>query len=206
MILEKFIAFAKRLSDIPFYGRNRARIIIGTDRKSTIDSGYGDGGQNDTEENAAIDIVAGFRGDSPNMSFTEDKSRIYLSAKADPDDYLQNEVGEKVEGEAAILQVSDNIYLKARNKIKILGQNYSIVLEDGKCTINLTEMAEIKAGQSVIKISNSGIELDAGQGINGKIITDLDSCVGTDPVTGSPIISTFKRPESIVLNSKVLVK
>lgn len=206
MILERFVAFAKRLSDFPLFGRNRARIIIGTDRKDTIDSGYGDGGQNDTEENAAIDIVAGFDGSSENMSFENDKSRIYLSAKSNPDEYISNDIGARIEGEAVIIQVSDNIYLKSRNQVKIIGPNYSIILEDGQCKISLSESVEIKAGNNTIKMNESGIEVDAGQGISGKIITDLDSCVGTDPVTGSPIISNFKQPGAIVLNNKVLVK
>jgi hypothetical protein len=206
MILESFLAFIRRTTDNVLPGRNRARIVVGTDRKNTVDSGYGDGGEND-KESAAIDLVAGFKADSGNMSFTEDKTRLYLSAKSDPDDYIDNQKGETVTGEAVFLGVSDNVYLKSRKKTKILGPNYSILLdENGNCLIECDTKIEIKVGSNVVRLSSSGIELDAGQGPTGKIITDLDTCVGTDPVTGSPILSTFKRPESIVTNSKVVVK
>jgi len=206
VILDRFLAFAKRATDIVFFGRNRSRIVIGTDRKNTPDSGYGDGGRNDVNS-SSIDMVAGADPESSNMSFANDKSRVYVTEKCDPDDYLDNQVGAIVEGEPAALVVSDNVYLKSRSKTKILGPKYSIYLDqDGNCQIVCENSIEIKVGNNVVRINSSGIELDGGQGLSGKIITDLDSCAGTDPVTGSPIISTFKRPEAIVLNSKVVVK
>lgn len=205
MIRERFAAFLARLSDSVFSGRNRARIVIGTDRKDSVDSGYGDGGEDDPES-AAIDIVAGFDGNSGDVSFSLDKSRIYVSGKSDPDDYAGVDKGEKVEGEASIINVSDNIYLKARNKTKIVGPNYSILFEGNDIKIETESNIELKVGSNVVRVTSSGIELDAGQGVSGNIITDLDTCVGTDPVTGTPILSTFKRPESIVTNRKVKVK
>jgi hypothetical protein len=210
MIRERFVAFLARLSDTVLSGRNRARIVIGTDRKTTVDSGYGDGGENDPES-AAIDLVAGYDGDSGDINFESDKSRLYLSGKTDPDDYLSINKGGKVEGESAAIAVSDNLYLKARNKTKIIGPDYSIVLEDETITIEVTggsAKIELKVGSQTVRVNNSGIELDAGQGLSGKIITDNDICVGIDPVTGSPILSNFKAvPQgAVVMNSKVIVK
>lgn len=206
MILDRFLAFAKRASEIVFSGRNRSRIVLGTDRKDTVDSGYGDGGRNDVDS-SSIDMVAGADPDSSDMSFARDKSRVYISEKSDPDDYLENQIGDAVEGEPVVLMVSDNVYLKSRSKTKILGPKYSIYFDqDGNCQIICENSIEIKVGNNTVRLNSGAIELDAGQGLSGKIITDLDSCVGTDPVTGSPIISTFKRPESIVLNSKVVIK
>jgi hypothetical protein len=205
-IRERFFAFAARISDNVLGGRLRSRIVIGSDRKDTINSGYGDGGENDPES-ASIDLVAGFVGDSGNPNFSVDKSRLYLVGKTDPDDYLGIDKGAKVEGEAAFIGISDNIYLKARKKVKIIGPKYSIVIdEEGNLLIEATTKIEAKVGSSKLVIQSSGIELDAGQGPAGKIITDNDSCVGIDPVSGSPIISNFKQAGAIVLNSKVTVK
>lgn len=208
MIREKFRAFAARLTDAIYSSRNRARIVIGTDRKDTKESGFGDGGQNDPDS-SAIDIVAGFDGDSEDPSFSEDKSRIYLSGKSNPDEYIQNEKGESVQEEASIITVSDNIYLKSRNKIKILNDNYSIVCNnDGTIEIECNETIQINGGENKIKISRTGIELDCSQGLSGKIITDNDICVGIDPVSGSPILSNFKSiPQgALVNNQKVVIK
>jgi hypothetical protein len=210
MIRERFVAFLARLSDTVLSGRNRARIVIGTDRKTTVDSGYGDGGENDPES-AAIDLVAGYSGDSGDVNFESDKSRLYLSGKTDPDEYTGINKGGSVEGEAALIGISDNVYLKARNKTKIVGPDYTIILEDGNVTIEATGGApkiEVKVGTQVVRIDNSGIELDAGQGLSGKIITDNDICVGIDPVTGNPILSNFKAiPQgAVVTNNKVIVK
>lgn len=210
MIRERIVAFLSRLSDSVFPGRNRARIVIGTDRKDTIESGYGDGGENDPES-AAIDLVAGFVGDSGDISFIEDKSRLYLSGKTNPDEYSGINKGGKVEGEAAFIGISDHVYLKARKKTKIVGPDYTIIMENGTVTIEATgdnPKIELKVGSQTVRVNNSGIELDAGQGVSGKIVTDNDICVGIDPVSGSPILSNFKStPQgALVNNQKVIVK
>lgn len=206
MIREIFAAFAARLTDVVYQSRNRARIVIGTDRKDTVSSGYGDGGSNEAES-AAIDIVAGFDGSSQNPSFENDKSRLYLSAKCDPDDYIANDKGPPITGEAAIIGVSDNIYLKARKKVKIVNENYSLLLnDDGTIEIECNSTITATASGNKMKISASGIELDCGQGLRGNILTDNDLAVGIDPVSGAPIISNFKQPGSLVNNRKVVVK
>lgn len=206
MIREVFAAFSARLTDYVLQSRNRARIVVGTDRKDAVSSGYGDGGRNDAES-ASIDIVAGFDGSSENMSFQNDKSRVYISGKTDPDDYLSNNKGPTITGEPAILNISDNILMKARKKVKIVNDNYSIIMnESGEIDIECNSTVTITASGNKVKISASGIDLDAAQGLTGKIITDNDLCVGIDPVSGGPIISNFKQPGSLVTNNKVFVK
>lgn len=206
MIRETFRAFAARFTDVVFHGRNRSRIVIGTDRKQARDTGYGDEGEGEAES-ASIDLVAGFDGNSGDPSFVNDKGRIYITAKCDPDNYIENDKGEAVEGEAANIHVSDNHYIKARNKVKIVNDNYSIVLnQDGTVEIECSSAITIKADSNKILINSTGIELDCGQGVSGKIITDNDLCVGTDPVSGGPIISNFKQAGSLVNNNKVVVK
>ncbi len=206
MIREIFKSYLARITDYVIVSRNRSRIVLGTDRKDTIDSGYGDGGRND-QDSSSIDIVTGFDGESDSPSFLRDKSRIYLSGKSDPDSYIDNDVGPIVEGEPAIVCVSDNVYLKARSNTKILGENYSVVLDkDGNIEIVASSKVSIKVGSNIVKIDSSGIEFDCAQGLSGKVITDNDLCVGIDPVSGGQIISNFKQAGSLVNNSKVTIK
>lgn len=206
MIRERFAAYIARLTDVLFAGRNRSRIVIGTDRKDTVDSGYGDGGQNDPDS-ASITLTAGFDGASGDPDFLNDKTTLYLSGKTDPDSYADITKGSTVEGEAVILGISDNIYYKARKKTKIVGPKYSILIdEDGNCLIECETKIELKVGQNIVRINSSGIELDASQGLSGNIITDNDICVGIDPVSGGPILSNFKQAGALVNNKKVVVK
>ena len=195
------------MSDVFFPGRNRARIVIGTDRKDTKDSGYGDGGAN-SADSATIDIVAGYGISNNDPDLQNDKSRIYISGKTDPDDYFGVSKGAAVTGEPAIVGISDNLYLKARKKTKIIGPDYSITLIDGNVTIEADNSIEISVGSNKIKISSSGIELDAGQGISGKILTDADIFKGTvagpGPWSGAEVINIAPFPRA--LNQKVVVK
>lgn len=205
-IREVFEGIRARVSDMVFAGRNRSMITIGTDRKNTRDSGYGDGGENDPDS-SVVDIVAGFDPERTDPDLPNDKSRIYVAEKTDPDDYFSISVGESVEGEPAIVGISDNVYFKARNKIKILNGEVSISIDSGgNIEIESSSKAEIKVGGSKIEISESGeISLNAGQGISGNVLTDLDQSVHIDPITGGQVFANFQRP-AIVSNSKVKVK
>lgn len=156
MIRETIARIRKRMGDVVFHGRNKAMISIGTDRKDTINSGYGEGGENDVDS-AAIDMVVGFPADATQPDYDLDKSRIYIAEKTDPDDYFKIDKGGSVQGEPAIVQTSDNIYLKARSKIKILNGNTAIIIdEDGNLTIEASDGISIACGESVIKMSPNG--------------------------------------------------
>ena len=211
MIFENIPRFFARITDIVFPGRNRARIVIGTDRKDTVESGYGAGGENDAES-ATIDIVAGYGTENNNPDLINDKSRIYISGKTDPDQYFDINKGARVEGEAAIVGISDNVYLKARKKTKIIGPEYSIVIdENGDATIELKSVSmsaqnsiELKTGSNKIIINSAGITLDAGQGIEGKILTDLDIQGGPINVSGAPGTVLVRPP--VTINQKITVK
>lgn len=205
MIREIISRIRMRLSDVNFVGRSKALITIGTDRKNEKDSGYGDGGQDDVDS-AMIDLVVGHPAEATNPDLVNDKSRIYIAEKTDPDDYFQVSIGDSVTGEPAIVHISDNVYIKARNKIKILNGNVSINIDsDGNIEIESSTKAEVKVGSSKILVNSSGIELDAGQGITGNVITDLDRPAHIDPITGATIFATF-QPPGISTNNKVKVK
>lgn len=135
VILDTIVNFLARAGDRIFTGRNRTRIIMGTDRKDTKDSGYGENGEDDPES-GTLDFVAGYDPSSSDQNLRDDKSRLYISGKTDPDDYFGIDLGDKAEGEPAMIQISDNIYLKSRKRIKILNDKFSILVkENGEITI-----------------------------------------------------------------------
>lgn len=212
MILEEIPRFIRRLSDLVHLGRNGARIVLGTDRKDTITSGYGDGSENASTGAGAIDIVAGYR--EENVNFDSDSSRIYLSAKSNPDEYLQMELGDAQEETPSILLRTDQFYIKTRQFIKIKNPKVSILINpNGDLTIEAEGNTKIKSGNSVLQMNKDGsINVGAESGTERRILTEEDVCVGIDPTTGSPILSRFttgigvNHPQGgVVQNSKVKV-
>ncbi len=205
MIRDTIPRFFRRLTDKIFEGTNRTRIVLGTDRKDDIHSGYGDGGRNDVSA-GAIDIVAGYI--DQNTSFAEDKSRVYLSGKANPDEYLDIDQGKPAVGEACIILKSENDYIVAENNIKIVcGSNVIIINKNGDIQIEGTASINIKAGAGVLNISSSGeISLGVANGIPKRILTENDICVGTSPPGGGIVVSNFLAPGALITNQNVKVK
>src|SRR5688572_6220851 len=127
MIREVIETFRQRINDLSLIGRNGARLVLGTDRKNTITSGYGSGGKNE-RNSAAIDIVAGVVSGDP--SFDSDASRVYLSEKSDPDDYFGVNKGSTATGEACVGLKSDNVYVVARERIKLIRGSVCVIIDD----------------------------------------------------------------------------
>lgn len=204
MIRDVIPSFLRRLTDKILEGTNRTRIVLGTDRKDLISSGYGDGGQNDVES-GAIDIVAGYKNQNP--SFQEDRARIYLSSKSNPDENLELEQGPKVQGESVIISKAENNYILAANNLKILcGENTILINKDGTIQIQSNNSVDIKSGQLVINISNGEISLGTETGIPKRILTEGDVCVGVAPSGGGPVYSNFLAPGALIANQNVKIK
>lgn len=119
--------------------KTNAFIILGNDRPNGLGSGYGGEGHSGA---AAIDIVVGSSGTKPvrkleenicltNKNFRSDASRVYISQKANIDEYLgldtravvgvlgKNFRTDNSTGKAAIALVTDCIRLAARESVKI---------------------------------------------------------------------------------------
>lgn len=229
VIKDTFSRFFKRLGDFVFEGKNRTMIVLGTDRKKEKTTGYGEGGKNDPES-STIDIVAYYENSDPD--YANDRSRIYVSAKTDPDDYFQIERGEKIKEQPAIVLRSDNIYLSSRKTIKIQNGKSHIILKengdieiisdniinlnnqnvkttfgsDGKVALSTNNDISIKNSGGSIDLDAAGnITLNAQQGPKGRILTENDVCAGVDPVTGAFIISQFLTPPGNINNQKIKI-
>lgn len=198
MILDTFKKLIRRATDHVIEGRNRVAIVVGTDRKKEINTGYGNGGNNDKDSGMA-DIVAGYVGENPD--YKNDRARVYISGKTDPDNYFGFDRGDAVTGESAVVVFADNSYITARNIVKILtSKNHIILKQNGDIEITSDGNVNLK--------SNGEISLDAGQGMSARILTENDICVGIDPTTGGPILSTFLNIPlgAQINNSKIKIK
>lgn len=198
MIRDRVPRFLKRVSDYVLPGRNRSRIVLGTDRKNTANSGYGDGGKNDTES-SSIDLVAGFVKEDP--AYKEDKSRVYIAEKTDPDDYFGIEEGPKATGESAVVVKSGNVYIAADSKVKIIHPNFTLVVTSEGVEIKATKI-KMKAGDGTLEILQDGtVNIGSDTGIPKRILTEGD--IGIVSSTGQ---CSFLVPGAQIFNNKVRIK
>ena len=147
-IEEKQPIYASAESEKEISGFNNARIILGRDRNHNITSGYGGSGHTRC---GAIDLVVGLQGWAPGEggrvdpktktwiasradknfgSMSNDKpgdaARIYISQRANIDEYFdicEGDVGQSV-ADSAIGMKADSIRIMARKGIKLVtGKN-----------------------------------------------------------------------------------
>ncbi len=215
MIRRIIPVFLRRVSDMLYQGRNAAMIIIGTDRKNTTNSGYGDGGQN-KPESATIDIVAGYKG--KDVDYKKDSTRLYLSECTDPDEYFDIKQGAKPKATPALVGISDQVYFKARKNIKIVNDNFSIIVsEDGNVEITASGNGKLTFGGASIALNKNGeITLGSPTGPGKRIITEDDICAGVVAAgpagagavaAGAIVTCSFKSvaPPGIITNSKIKI-
>lgn len=197
MIRDRIVNYLARITDYPLLGRNRSRIVIGTDRKNTRESGFGDGGQNDVES-SCVDIVAGFSPDSGDPDMINDKSRIYVCEKTNPDEYFDIQVGESVSEEPANIIISDHIRIKGRKTIKLMNSNFSIVVsENGDVAIK--SAAKIVVDSSDIKLGASdATEVPA---FASKVLEELQRIATVTqtfiPGTGGAALTPYIAPSAV---------
>jgi hypothetical protein len=142
-------------------------IVFGRDRLGDLSHGYGGKGQ---PKAGAIDIVVGRhskedastfiiekgqdkgRSDSKNANPFSDASRIYLSQKADIDEYFSLPLGFTGNSKmrAAIAIKSDDIRIISRNTFKIITNS------DNECSNG--EMNEKSIGLQLIAVNNKSIQ------------------------------------------------
>ncbi|MAF24617.1 hypothetical protein CL634_03450 [bacterium] len=147
--------FEQTPSEYVLHNERNAWVVLGVDRNYNKTSGYGGRGHTQV---AAIDLVAGRMASyvrkvaddgspaSANPDFKVDAARIYISQKADIDDYfeLKESPMGKSKAMSAVAVKADDVRLIARNGIKLV---------TGTDTRNSLGLRQIEAG---------GIELIAG--------------------------------------------
>ena len=130
-LIEPLPNFIEAASEKVTKGKNNSYIVLGRDRPSTRSSGYG--GLGDTQA-GMIDIVVGrmgsdVRGINKNgekiftdSDFRKDAARIYISQKADIDDYFRISTDNSPDSQtmSAIGIKADDVRIIARQNIKLV--------------------------------------------------------------------------------------
>src|SRR3990167_500857 len=111
-VVESVPSFSARSSDRVLEGSNNTTITIGRDRPAGIDSGQRDNA-------GTIDLVAG-RVKENDMDMVNDKSRVYISMKTDPDDNFGITDGKNASEAASVVITSDEIRIVARKDMKLV--------------------------------------------------------------------------------------
>lgn len=180
--------FNNTLSEKVIQGQDNTWIILGRDRPSDWDSGYGGMGH---LKAGAIDIVVGRlssmdASDNPgpvNSNTGLDAARIYLSQKADIDQYYNLSDGKTGSSKAlsAIAVKADDVRIIARNTLKLV-TNTDSKLSNGQeayvgygvqmiANNNSTDMQPIPKGDNLIEAFEELVEHI--KELNGVVMTFL---------------------------------
>lgn len=125
-LIESIPQFKKRSGDVEIKNKNNAWIILGRDRPSNINSGFG-GQPPPLGANAgAIDIVVGRMSNQPSQEFfaendfVNDSARIYISQKTDIDKNFVITGGEESKQRSGIGIKADAVRIIGREGVKIV--------------------------------------------------------------------------------------
>lgn len=152
VIREDVPRFKKRIGDNVIGGSNNATLVFGTDRETTVDTGYGRiGAPDDGRASGAIHMIVGRS--SENVS-RDDRAYIYLSMRTDPDDQAGT-VG--LEGTTRMASgavvAADSVRIVAREDLKVkVGRCYMTMKVDGTIVID----GDVKIGKAAIERALKG--------------------------------------------------
>lgn len=123
-LVEPIPNFVQADCEVELKGKNNNYIVMGRDRNSSRNSGYG--GKGDTQA-SMIDIVVGRMAEAPSEisyvdpDFEVDAARIYISQKADIDEYFGLATGSgNAKTKSAVGIKADALRLVSRENIKIV--------------------------------------------------------------------------------------
>lgn len=147
MVYEDVPRLERRGGDSMLANQNNATILLGRDRLTGVETGYGSLTSSTKGRDAgAIHLMAGRRGVDP--SFSDDAATAYLSARSDPDKHAGTEsIGTNAQGVSSILMRADCVRMVPRNDFKLsVGKAYLLVQSDG--TIVVEGAVSLGAGAS----------------------------------------------------------
>jgi hypothetical protein len=185
--IEPVPTFSIAESEVLLQNDNNARIVLGRDRNDNLASGYGGAG---FSESAAIDLVVGSMAGSKtgpkdkqkvDPNFFSDAARVYISQKADIDDYFG-----LAEGQIGSIKSRSSIGIKA-DAVRIIAREGGIKIVTGKGNSKgWGNGGETNANGGKIKFPK-GVELIGGNDTEDRYITDF---------FGFKLVTKFKLPSS----------
>jgi len=170
-------------SEIVLSNKSNSWIVLGRDRPGSRLSGYGGRGDSGA---ASIDLVVGRNGSNvkqvdvsnqqlwTDSDFVNDSARIYISAKADIDDYLKLD-GTNHKTRSAVGIKADHIRIVAREKIKLVTGTDDTNSQGG--LINELSGIEINAGNNSESLQPMVLGSNVVSALSG-IVNHIDSLAG----------------------------
>lgn len=158
---QKNFKFNKRLQDNVLSCKNTSRIVIGSDRRDSTESGYDDG--------EAIDCVVGVKKENGDPDFENDSTRTYMSSKSSPIDGLGNQDTEAL------------WYVKSDNGVLIARKDILIESKDGKTKIKFNRDGNIEIdGNTKVSIKATEIVCDGKTTVGGTTGNKILTTIGPD--------------------------
>lgn len=159
-VKEQVPSYEKRQGDRVVEGSNNVTVILGTDRPSDINSGFGtvnseDGGKN----SGTYHVIVGRENKDPD--FKNDKAFIYVSSKSNIDDNLDLDIEEKNNKISAAIVKADSVRIIARQDVKItagdgayiyLKQDGRIVLDGNKIELGSGAVEQLIKGNEFLRL------------------------------------------------------
>lgn len=143
-IYEDVPRFVKRSGDNVIAGSNNTVIVLGTDRVNNVESGYGVATKGGKKAGA---IYIGVGRQDENISLESDDSYLYLSMKADPEQYAGIKAGSATKARPSVILKSDTVVLAARDSMKIVCGDSTLVMTKSGFVIE----GPVKFGSRAVK-------------------------------------------------------
>jgi len=148
IVREEVPPISRRMGELVLAGANNSALILGRDRVTTVDTGYGSvdsdfGGR----RSGSAHLVVGRSSQDPDVR--DDSASVYISMKTDPDDLVGTDnFGVAQVGVSAVILRGDCIRITARRDFKLsVGSSY-LLIEDDRVTV---ESQNIRLGRDAIK-------------------------------------------------------
>ena len=135
MVYEDVPILNRRQGDNVVAGQNNATILLGRDRVTSVDTGYGARENGGGMSAGSIHVIAGRRSSDP--SIRDDASTLYLSQRSDPDDQAGTDgIGSKLSEMSSAILRADCVRIVPRNDLKVsVGKAYLTMTSDGKVVV-----------------------------------------------------------------------
>lgn len=147
MVYEDVPRLVRRSGDNLVASQNNSTIVLGRDRLSTVDTGYGSSKAADGGKSAgAIHLSVGRKTENP--STKDDAATVYVSAKSDPDEQAgTTAVGSERKAASAVVLRADCMRISARTDIKLsVGKAFLTMASDGKIVVD----GDIQLGETAV--------------------------------------------------------
>ncbi len=176
IIVESVPSYRNRIGETIFQGGNNSVLVLGRDRVTTPETGYG----SSTAANKGLSagsayLAVGLSGQDPSLA--DDKSYIYVSMLTDIDDNAGTNFQDVVKQAAGTILKSDHVRIVGRSTMKIgvgraqltLKADGSVIIE-GDIKLGETASQRVLRGEITVGWATSHTHIDSKGGPTGPAI------------------------------------